>query len=166
MKKPQKEITQFIIRKGLCLKCLTHGHMSKENKCESVPSCAKPASPNLHMDKKNNTDDAERPNPEAAAKCSQASSAESPHTSDALITSQSNVTFITEQLIKSLMVDGVKGHLQLSTLHKEDEIIQCKKVQGLVVADLKNKLAFPYQRSIQGTLYRINLPKFLSLKLP
>ena len=41
MKKPRKEISQFIIRKGLCLKCLAHGHMSKENKCESVPSCAK-----------------------------------------------------------------------------------------------------------------------------
>ena len=187
MKKPRKVITQFIIRKGL--KCLTHGHMSKENKCENVPSCAKCNQPHLtclHMDKKNNTDDAERHNLEAAAKCLQASSAESSHTSEdhvtvkctgicsvegqedgqdqslivpvwvsssakpeesvltyALIDSQSNATFITEQLIKSLMLDGVKSHLQLSTMHKEDEIIQCKKVQGLAVADLKKQASIP-----------------------
>ncbi|XP_068669879.1 uncharacterized protein [Montipora foliosa] len=138
------------------------------------------------MDKKNNTDDAERHNPEAAAKCSQASSAESPHTSEdhvtvkctgissiegqqngqdqslivpmwvsssakpeetvltyALIDSQSNATFITEQLIKSLMVDGVQSHLQLSAMHMEDEIIQCKKVQGLAAADLKKQVNIP-----------------------
>ena len=61
--KPRKEITQFIIRKGVCLKCLTHGHMSEGNKCESVTTCAKCNQPHLtclHMDKKNNTGDAER----------------------------------------------------------------------------------------------------------
>ena len=41
MKKPRNERIQFIIRKGLCLKCLTHGHIANENKCESVPSCKK-----------------------------------------------------------------------------------------------------------------------------
>ena len=41
VKKPINERTQFIIRKGLCLRCLTHGHMAKEKKCERVPSCAK-----------------------------------------------------------------------------------------------------------------------------
>ena len=30
VKKPINERTQFIIRKGLCLRCLTHGHMAKE----------------------------------------------------------------------------------------------------------------------------------------
>ena len=84
----------------------------------------------------------------------------------ALIDSQSNATFTTEHLIKSLMVDGVKSHLQLSTMYKEDKIIQCKKVQGLADADLKKQVSIPLPRSIQGTLYRINLTKFLSLKLP
>ena len=28
VKKPMKERTQFFIRKGLCLCCLTHGHMA------------------------------------------------------------------------------------------------------------------------------------------
>lgn len=189
MKKPRKEITQFIIRKGLCLKCLTHGHMSKENKCESLPSCAKCNLPHLtclHMDKKNNTDEAKGHNSETAVKSSQAFSAENPHTSEdhvtvkctgicsvagqqdgqdqslivpvwvsssakpeetvltyALIDSQSNATFITEQLRKSLTVAGVESHLQLSTMHKEDELIQCEKVQGLTVADLKKQVSIP-----------------------
>ena len=146
--------------------------MSKENKCESVPSCAKCNQPHLtclHMDKKNNTDEAERYNPEAVAKCSQASSAESSHTSEdhvtvkctgifsvegqqdgqdqslivpvwvsssakpeesvltyALIDSQSNATFTTEQLIKSLMVDGVKSHLQLAPVQESTGTSGCR----------------------------------------
>ena len=192
MKKPRNERTQFIIRKGLCLKCLTHGHMSKENKCESVPSCAKCNQPHLtclHMDKTNSADDAERHDPEAAVKCSQAQSGENPPTSEdnvtvkctgicsvegqqdgqdqslivpvwvsssakpeeavltyALIDSQSNATFITEQLRKSLMVDGVESRLHLSTMHKGYEMIQWKKVQGLAVTDLKKQASIPLPR--------------------
>lgn len=143
MKKPRNERTQFIIRKGLCLKCLTHGYMSKENKCAK---CNQPHITCFHMDKKKNADDTERHKPEAAVKCSNASSVENPHTSEddvtvkctgicsvegqqdgqdqslivpvwvssseksqvavltyALIYFQSNATFITEQLRKSLV---------------------------------------------------------------
>ena len=81
MKKPRNERTQFIIRKGLCLRCLTHGPMSKENKCESVPSCERCKQPHLtclHMDKKN-ADEAERQNPEAAIRCSNAPTVETRH---------------------------------------------------------------------------------------
>ena len=40
-KKPLRERRQFIITKGLCLRCLTHGHMAKENKCQSPPPCTR-----------------------------------------------------------------------------------------------------------------------------
>ena len=55
----------------------------------------------------------------------------------ALIDSQSNATFITEQLRNSLKVSGIESHLRLSTMHKEDELVECKKIQGLSVSDLK-----------------------------
>ena len=47
----------------------------------------------------------------------------------ALIDCQSNASFITDQLRETLKVDGIESHLRLSTMHKEDELIQCKKVQ-------------------------------------
>ena len=42
-----------------------------------------------------------------------------------------------------LKVDVVESHLRLSTIHKEDELIQCKKVQCLVVTDLKRQVNIP-----------------------
>lgn len=61
----------------------------------------------------------------------------------ALIDSQSNATFVTEKLKRALEVDGVASHLRLSTMHQEDEIVECKKVQGLVVTDLKHQVHIP-----------------------
>ena len=188
MKKPRKERIQFIIRKGLCLKCLIHGHMSKENKCKSTPSCKICKQEHLtclHMDAEN-TDEVQKDTPKAAVNCTNASDAENLHLGEdnvatkctsictiegqqvgqdqslivpvwvsssendqedvltyALIDSQSNATFITERLRKSLKVDGVESHLRLSTMHKEDELIQYKKVQGLVATDLKRQVSIP-----------------------
>ena len=61
----------------------------------------------------------------------------------ALIDSQSNATFTTEKLRQTLEIDGVATHLRLSTMHQEDEVIDCKKVQGLVVADLQRQVSIP-----------------------
>ena len=61
----------------------------------------------------------------------------------AVIDSQSNATFVTEKLKRALEVDSVASHLRLSTMHQEDEIVECKKVQGLVVTDLKHQEHFP-----------------------
>ena len=61
----------------------------------------------------------------------------------ALIDCQSNASFITDQLRETLKVDGVESHLRLSTMHKEDELIQCKKVQCLVVTDFKRHVSIP-----------------------
>ena len=61
----------------------------------------------------------------------------------ALIDCQSNATFITEKLEQSLEVDSVTSHLRLTTMHQENEIVECKKVQGLVVTDLKRQVHIP-----------------------
>ena len=37
--KPVKERTRFIIKRGLCLRCLSRGHMVKENKCSVLLNC-------------------------------------------------------------------------------------------------------------------------------
>ena len=58
-----------------------------------------------------------------------------------LVDCQSNAGFITDQLRQMLKVDGVESHVRLSTMHKEDELIQCKKVQCLVVTDLKRQVS-------------------------
>ena len=191
VKKPINERTQFIIRKGLCLRCLTHGHMAKEKKCERVPSCAKCKQKHptcLHDDSRTSTNvtsgaDKVAPNTstncinavgaenlqcdeEAAVKCTSVCSVEGQQSGQdqsliipvwvsssknpqndvltyALIDSQSNATFITEKLEQHLEVDSVTSHLRLSTMHQENEIVQCKKVQGLVVMDLKRQVRIP-----------------------
>ena len=191
VKKPINERTQFIIRKGLCLRCLVHGHMAKENKCEKLLSCVrcKQKHPTcLHDNKRapESTDRSDKATPEAAVKftnavdtenlqCSESdatanctnicsiegqqsgqdqsliipvwvSSGERPQNdvlTYALIDSQSNATFITEKLKQALEVDGVASHLRLSTMHQEDEVIECKKVQGLGVTDLKRQVHIP-----------------------
>ena len=61
----------------------------------------------------------------------------------AFIDPQSNATFITEKLEQSLEVDSVTRHLRLSTTHQQNEIVECKKVQGLVVTDLKRHVLIP-----------------------
>ena len=191
VKKPINERTQFIIRKGLCLRCLVHGHMAKENKCEKLLSCVrcKQKHPTcLHDNRRapEGTDRSDKATPEAAVKftnavdtenlqCSESdatanctnicsikgqqsgqdqsliipvwvSSGERPQNdvlTYALIDSQSNATFITEKLKQALEVDGVASHLRLSTMHQEDEVIECKKVQGLSVTDLKRQVHIP-----------------------
>ena len=40
LKVPIKERLSFLIKKGLCLRCLEHGHMAKENKCKARLKCA------------------------------------------------------------------------------------------------------------------------------
>ena len=61
----------------------------------------------------------------------------------ALIDCQSNATFITDKLRRLLKIDSVESHLHLSTMHRENELIQCKKVQDLIVTDLKRQVRIP-----------------------
>ena len=190
VKKPINERIQFIITKGLCLRCLTHGHMAKGKKCQRVPSCTKCKQKHptcLHDNSRttNVTSGADKVAPEtskncinavgaenlqcgeeAAVKCTSVCSVEGQQSGQdqsliipvwvsssknprndvltcALIDSQSNATFITEKLEQHLEVDSVTSHLRLSTMHQENEIVQCKKVQGLVVMDLKCQVRIP-----------------------
>ena len=46
LKKPLKDRVLFLIRSGLCLRCLEHGHMAKENKFTTRRRCT--SCKNLH----------------------------------------------------------------------------------------------------------------------
>ena len=61
----------------------------------------------------------------------------------ALIDCQSNATFVTEKLRQELGLEGVQSHLLLSTLHKENEVVESRKVKGLVVMDMKHQNSIP-----------------------
>ena len=61
----------------------------------------------------------------------------------ALIDCQSNATFVTEKLRQELGIEGVKRHLLLSTLHKENEVIESHKVKGLTVMDMNHQNSIP-----------------------
>ena len=57
LKVPIKERLSFLIKKGLCLRCLEHGHMAKENKCKARLKCASCKQPHptcLHREQEAN----------------------------------------------------------------------------------------------------------------
>ena len=146
--------------------------MAKENKCSNVPSCVKCNQKHptcLHNDTSDSaqrTDEAEEHTDNAAANCIGVCSIEGQQLGEdqsliipvwvsssnhpqneslayALIDCQSNATFITEKLRQTLNVDGVDSHLLLSTMHKENEIVECKNVKGLIATDLKRQINIP-----------------------
>ncbi|KAK3702243.1 hypothetical protein QZH41_016771 [Actinostola sp. cb2023] len=176
-KKPTKEKVKFIIRKGLCLRCLQHGHMSKENKCIKLPSCDRCSSQNhptcLHEDKPQQGPAKESAESNCTSVCKVEdqqfgrdhslivpvwiSSTENPVVEKltyALIDSQSNATFISEGMRAALGVEGVDSHLRLSTMHKENEMINCKKIKGLEVKDFKRQVTIP----LPSTFTRPTIP--------
>ena len=73
LKTPLKERILFLIKKGLCLRCLEHGHMAKENKCKTKIVCAscKQQHPTcLHREREPHPPGEAKETPEAAStKC-------------------------------------------------------------------------------------------------
>ena len=104
VKRPINERTQFIIRKGLCLRCLTHGHMAKEKECERVPICAKCKQKHpicLQDDGKtgtNVTDRVDKFTPKASANCSNAAGAD-------------NLQYSEDTTVKCSSVCSIEGQL-------------------------------------------------------
>ncbi|KAK3737845.1 hypothetical protein QZH41_004783 [Actinostola sp. cb2023] len=170
-KKPISIRKQFIIRRGLCFRCLEHGHMSKENKCSKKPKCRVCEQEHLtclHMDRQSPSSATEKGNQgeNASSNCTRVcniegqetgedqsliipvwvSSCENPNIESltyALIDCQSNATFITEKLQKELKIEGIDSHLSLSTMHAKDEMIKCQKVKGLVLKNLERDVRIP-----------------------
>ena len=58
----------------------------------------------------------------------------------ALLDSQSNATFITENLREELKVDGVESNLLLSTVQEENKVVKCRKLKGLKITYLKREV--------------------------
>ena len=167
MNKPIKEKTKFIIRKGLCLKCLEHGHMAKQNKCKQTllcRHCKKEHHTCLHRSDDEGSTTMQEPNQgEAAAHCTGVCSIEGQSNGQdqslivpvwisygenpykeiltyALLDSQSNATFITESLCRELDAVGVESNLLLSTMHQENKPVDCQRISGLKMADRKREV--------------------------
>ncbi|KAK3734390.1 hypothetical protein QZH41_006201 [Actinostola sp. cb2023] len=151
--------------------------MSKENKCIKLPSCDRCSSQNhptcLHEDKPQQGPAKESAESNCTSVCNVEdqqfgrdhslivpvwiSSTENPVVEKltyALIDSQSNATFISEGMRAALGVEGVDSHLRLSTMHKENEMINCKKIKGLEVKDFKRQVTIP----LPSTFTRPTIP--------
>ena len=168
MTRPIKERTRHIIKKGLCLRCLEYGHMAKENKCTSVNNCGKCNQPHpscLHIEVQREADTRKQVD-SADTNCTSVcnivgqqpgqdqslivpvwvSSAEDPRNeclTYAILDCQSNATFISERLRQQLRIQGVESHLLLSTMHKENELVECRRVKNLQVTDFKRQVTIP-----------------------
>ena len=79
----------------------------------------------------------------------------------ALIDCQSNATFLTEKSLQDLGLDGIKSNLLLSTMHKEDEVVECHKGKGLNVMDMKHETSI----SLLQTFTRQTIP-YKSSQIP
>ena len=81
----------------------------------------------------------------------------------ALIDCQSNATFITERLSQTLGVQGVESHLLLSTMHEEDEVVDCCRIKGLNGMDMKHQVSIPlpqtFTRQSLSRVHRFPNPK-------
>ncbi|XP_064647084.1 uncharacterized protein LOC135499944 [Lineus longissimus] len=70
----------------------------------------------------------------------------------AMLDTQSDTTFVLENTRKTLGLVGTKSHLSLSTMSRENEIIETVKVKGLVVrgmnSDLKINLPPSFSRDV------------------
>ena len=185
LRKPLKDRILFLIRSGLCLRCLEHGHMAKENKCTTRRRCT--SCKNLHPtclhkereeEKPDEADETSKSASEpASAKCTRVCGTEGQETGQdqsliipvwvstsetheneqltyALIDCQSNATFITEKLRQDLGLDGVESNLLLSTMHEKDEVVECRKVKGLNVMDMKHQTSI----SLPQTFTRQTIP--------
>ena len=161
------ERISFLIKKGLCLRCLEHGHMAKENKCKTRIMCArcKQQHPTCQhrereLDQPGKTEEASEL---ASARCTTVFGPENQESGQdqsliipvwvstlkkpeekeltyALIDCQSNATFITEKLSQVLGVEGID---LLSTMHEEDEVVNCRTIKGLNVTDLRHEVSIP-----------------------
>ena len=62
---------------------------------------------------------------------------------------------------QALGVQGVESHLLLSTMHEEDEVVDCCKIKGLNVTDVKHQVSIP----LPQTFTRQTIP-FKSSQIP
>ena len=172
----------------MCLRRLEHGHMAKENTCKTkivCGSCKQHHPTCLHRDRELGTSGESRETPDpASTKCTivcgvrgqdsgqdqslivpvWVSSYKNPGKEEltyVLIDCQSNATFITERLSQTLGVQGVESHLMLSTVHDEDGVVDCCKIKGLNVMNVKHQDSIP----LPQTFTRQTIP-FKSSQIP
>ena len=54
---------------------------------------------------------------------------------------QSNATFVTERMSRALGVQGVESQLLLSTMYEGGEVVDCCKIMGLNVMEMKREVS-------------------------
>ena len=164
-KKDVKERKEFTKSKGLCFGCLKQGHVSKYcKKRKTCDTCGKLHPASLHGDVRKEMNDKKDSNPpgdpdESTVRCTKTclmnngfqhrmSSMIVPvwisHTDNvqeeklvyALLDYQSDTTFISQETMNCLQVNGPKTQLSLSTMHAENELVPSQKIKGLVVSDI------------------------------
>lgn len=168
----------FVRKRGLCFGCLKWGHLSKDcpsrRKCDV---CPKRHPTVFHGDIRNRTPikpaDSDQTKAKTGfthvngtnqnSKCAMIvpvwlSHIENPDAERlvyALLDTQSDTTFILKDTCDELGVSGPKVQLMLSTMHIENETIDCRKVKGLVVrgyqSDTRIPLPATYTRDIMPT---------------
>jgi hypothetical protein len=176
-----QERKKFARDKGLCYGCLGNGHISKNcKKRKTCDTCKKSHPTALHGDFKENPNK-DKPKPEEqtavasnTVNCTKAcfmsdgSQArissmivpvwihhnDNPETEKlvyALLDDQSDTTFITQETLKCLNVDGPETLLSLSTMHADKEVISSHKIKGLTVCDYNHHVSIPLPTAFSCT---------------
>lgn len=166
-KKDIKERKEFTKSKGLCFGYLKQGHVSKNcKKRKTCDTCEKLHPTSLHGDVRKEINDKNDSKPqgdpdESIVRCTKTRSTNNgyqyqisamivpvwiSHTDNlqeeklvyALLDDQSDTTFISQEMVDRLQVNGPKTQLSLSTMHAENELIPSQKIKGLVVSDISH----------------------------
>ena len=157
---------EFAKTKGLCFGCLGRGHLSRDckrrKKCDS---CKRAHPTSLHGDLKGESKETEPSRTEnqteqRTAYCTKSGTSKEErdgivssmiipvwlqhanHPENAvlvyaLLDDQSDSTFVSENTLSNLGIEGHPKQISLSTMNVANEIIQTSKVNGLVVSDLR-----------------------------
>ena len=163
------ERKEYAKSKGFCFGCLRQGHLSKHYKNrKTCKACGKPHPSSLHGDirtRDENKDDSNPPIDPASptVRCTktclmnngyqyQISSmivpvwvnhADNPQNRKlvyALLDDQSDTTFVSQEVLDYLQVNGPKTQLSLLTMHAENELVRSERIKGLQVSDTNHSM--------------------------
>ena len=157
-KKSKQEQKAFILQNNLCFKCLDSSHQASScNNPQTCKRCGQSHPTSLHVDSEGNsqnTDTQEKLKEASTLVCGSADASGKRSTMVvpvwlsgkdekeilvyALLDTQSDATFITEEVWQQLETDSVDVMLRLSTMAKKSQLINTRKVQGLTVRGFRS----------------------------
>ena len=163
-KKTPLDRKEFIMKRGLCLGCLRYGHVSKDCKKKSIcekcknkhPTCLHGDYEVLYPNKKPSTEEklanvhSSLQQDSKTLQCSMTvpvyiSSEENPEKEIliyALLDTQSDTTFITDQTTKELKAVTQPASLNISTMTSSCTV-NCRKLKGLRIRGIHSEVTIP-----------------------